>query len=135
QSLSPSEALCTYLHRQRGLSFHEIALLINRDERSVWTSCSRAGAKRGTLIQPDKDSIRIPTSLFHDRSLSILEHVVYHLKSAHSMTNAKVAALLNKNPSAVATVAKRAERKRADIKMQEKAGAKNPPERKGGAGR
>ncbi|MBW2967314.1 hypothetical protein KY362_02395, partial [Candidatus Woesearchaeota archaeon] len=66
QSLSPSEALCTYLHRQRGLSFHEIALLINRDDRSVWTSCSRAGAKRGILRQleheQDKASIRIPTS-------------------------------------------------------------------------
>lgn len=111
KGLSPSEALCRYLKDDRGLSFHEIAALLNRDDRSVWTSYSRAVGKSCEPFVPGEDEIHIPVAIFQDRSLSILEHVVSYLRENYRYSNSKIARLTNKNPSSIATVANRAESK------------------------
>lgn len=120
QSIPPSQALCNYLHRQRGLSFRDISLLLNRDQRSIWTSCNR---RVSDLRTPEESGILIPLSIFKDRSMSILEHVVNYLRAQHSLTNSGIAKLLNKNPSSIITVAKRIEQKmsgRPKMKRPEK---------------
>ncbi len=110
--LSPSESLCKFLKDNRTLSFHEIAVLLNRDDRSIWTSYTRASKKQKIFSQPTKDNILIPITIFADRKLSILEHVVNHLNTSHNMSNSKIASLLMKNPSSIATVANRAKKKK-----------------------
>lgn len=113
--LSPSEALCKYLKEYRDLSFHEIAVLLNRDDRSIWTSYSRANRKSKAPLAPsapqDEDFL-IPLQIFNDRSLSILEHVVHYLKENYGLSNSRIAETLDKNPSSIATVAGRALRKK-----------------------
>jgi DNA-binding CsgD family transcriptional regulator len=37
-----------YLKEERHLSFHEIALILNRDDRTVWTCWHRAKKKLGS---------------------------------------------------------------------------------------
>lgn len=111
--LSPSEALCRYLKENRNLSFHEIAVLLNRDDRSIWTSYSRSSKKDKCAFRQVKGDILLPISLFHDRSFSILEHVITHLKNNYRLSNSKIAKLTKKNPSSIATVAKRAAVKQA----------------------
>jgi len=109
--LSPSEALCKFLKENRELTFHEIALLLNRNDRSIWTSYARAKKKSKALFKPKEQDILIPLQIFQDRSRSILEHVTHHLKTSHSLTNSKIARALKKNPSSIATVISRAEKK------------------------
>ncbi len=46
RSLSVLEAMVEYLKDQQHLTFHEIAVLLNRDDRTIWTVYSRAGKKR-----------------------------------------------------------------------------------------
>lgn len=116
--LSPSEALCLFLKQDRGLSFHDIAVLLNRDDRSVWTSCARAKKKSKKQFTEKDDDILLPISMFTDRSLSIMEHVVDLLTHQHKMTNSQIAKMLNRNPSAIATVANRAESKKATKKTK-----------------
>ncbi|MFH1063698.1 MAG: hypothetical protein V1729_01310 [Candidatus Woesearchaeota archaeon] len=111
RSLSPSESLCKYLKENCNLSFHEIAVLLNRDDRSIWTSYSRASKKSTDPITASKDDVLVPISIFSDRACSILEHVVDYLKTNYSLSNSRIAELTKKHPSAIATVAKRAERK------------------------
>ncbi len=111
-SLSPSESLCKYLKENCNLSFHEIAVLLNRDDRSIWTSYSRASKKLTTPITAGKDDLLVPISIFSDRTCSVLEHVVHYLKTNYRLSNSRIAGLTKKHPSAIATVAKRAERKR-----------------------
>jgi hypothetical protein len=109
--LSPSESLCRYLRDERKLSFHEIALLIGRDDRSVWTSYSRASRKsvgRSRQVPAQHDGLCIPISIFSNRSLSILENLVHHLRSVHGLPNSGISKLLNREHSSIATVAKRA---------------------------
>ena len=42
---SPLEALVVYLKVEHGLSYHEIAVLISRDDRTIWTVYNRARKK------------------------------------------------------------------------------------------
>ena len=46
RTLSILEALSEYLHKTRKISYHEIAILLNRDDRTIWTCCHRAEIKR-----------------------------------------------------------------------------------------
>ena len=47
RSVSVLEAIVEYLKSNENLSFHEIALLINRDDRTIWTVYDRVKKKRG----------------------------------------------------------------------------------------
>ena len=117
--LSPSEALCTFLKDEQKLSFHEIAQELNRDDRSIWTSYHRATQKaRSTLPVRTSSSPLIPLALFKDRTFSILEHVVGHLKSQR-MKNKEIAQLLNKSPAVVATVLLRVKKKQKQEQKQD----------------
>ena len=46
RAVSVLEAIAEYLRDSNQLSFREIAVLLNRDERTVWTVYSRAKKKR-----------------------------------------------------------------------------------------
>lgn len=45
-SLAVLESIVLYLKDERGLSYHEIGVLLNRDERNIWTVYSRAKKKK-----------------------------------------------------------------------------------------
>jgi len=47
RSLSVLEAIVEYLREEKGLTFHRIAVLLNRDDRTIWTAYRRAKEKRG----------------------------------------------------------------------------------------
>ena len=47
RSVATLEAVVEYLKDTLDLSYHEIAVLLNRDDRTIWTSYKRAKKKRG----------------------------------------------------------------------------------------
>jgi len=47
RTLSVLEAISEYLKDSKNLTYHEIAVLLNRDDRTIWTCYNRAKAKRG----------------------------------------------------------------------------------------
>ncbi len=47
RTLSTLEHIITYLKEQHGLRYKEIALILNRDQRTVWTTYQRSMKKRG----------------------------------------------------------------------------------------
>jgi hypothetical protein len=50
RSVAVLECLVEYLKDERKLSFHEIAVLLNRNDRTVWTVYTRAKKKRKYCI-------------------------------------------------------------------------------------
>lgn len=46
RSVAVLETLVEYLKERRGMSYHEIGALLNRDERTVWTAYNRVKQKR-----------------------------------------------------------------------------------------
>jgi hypothetical protein len=47
REISVLEAVVEYLKDKKGMSYHEIAVLLNRDDRTVWTCYNRVQKKRG----------------------------------------------------------------------------------------
>jgi DNA-binding transcriptional MerR regulator len=45
RDLAPLEAITEHLKDDLGMSFHEIAVLLNRNDRTIWTCYSRAKKK------------------------------------------------------------------------------------------
>jgi len=43
--LSPFEAIVKYLKEGKKLTYHQIGILLNRDERNIWTVYNRARKK------------------------------------------------------------------------------------------
>jgi DNA-binding NarL/FixJ family response regulator len=114
RSLSFLEALVEYLKEQLNLSYHEIAVLTNRDERNIWTLYRRAESKRASSAPATKKApfIQIPLSVVTDRSVSILEVVVEHLRNKANLSNHQIATLLNRSDKTVSTVYMRTKKKR-----------------------
>lgn len=46
RSVAVLEALVEYLKDNKGMSYHEIGLLLNRNERTIWTVYDRVKKKR-----------------------------------------------------------------------------------------
>ena len=46
RSISVLEAIVEYLHEVKGLTFKQISLHLNRNERTIWTVYSRVRQKR-----------------------------------------------------------------------------------------
>jgi hypothetical protein len=46
RTLKPLEAIVEYLHDVQKLTLHQIAKLLNRDDRTIWTVLNRAKRKR-----------------------------------------------------------------------------------------
>ena len=54
-SISVLEAIVEFLKEKKGLTYHQIGELINRDERNVWTVYNRAKKKRKLYPQNKND--------------------------------------------------------------------------------
>ncbi|MFC1754161.1 hypothetical protein ACFL96_12365 [Thermoproteota archaeon] len=109
--LSPSESLCKYLKENLELSYKEISKLLNRDERSIWTSHNRAKAKMPEPFVDAGKSLFIPIEIFSNREMSILENLVLYIREHTDETNYGIAKILNKTPSMIYTIYNRARAK------------------------
>jgi|ETNmetMinimDraft_2_1059921.scaffolds.fasta_scaffold101190_1 hypothetical protein len=54
RTVSVLERIVEYLKEKRELSYHEIAVLLNRDDRTVWTCYNRASKKRELIKRGGK---------------------------------------------------------------------------------
>jgi hypothetical protein len=98
-TISGLQAIVKYLHEQKHYSFAYIAKLLNRDQRTVWTSYA---AVKHLCLSDTTNSASIPLHQFSDRTYSILEHLVYYLKQ-NGNTFSQIARMLNKDPRTIWT--------------------------------
>lgn len=108
--LAPLESLVKYLKENLELKFVKIADLLNRDQRTIGSSYNLSLKKfKNKLIVEGK--YFIPISVFSDRKLSVLESLVFYLKSELSFK--QISDLIDKNYRTVWTVYQRARKKNA----------------------
>ena len=117
RSLPVLETLVTYLKDETSLTYHDIALLLNRNDRTIWTSYNRA---KGKTIKPKKETekkeVLIPLLVFQDRTISVFESMIKYLKEELNLRYHEIAVLLNRNDRTIWTVYNRAAKKKANIK-------------------
>ena len=111
KDLGALESICKYLKENQGLTYHQIAQLLDRNDRTIWTTYHNACKKREQLFVPEKSVFFIPISLIKKRTLSVLETIVVHLKEEYEFTYHTIAELLQRNERTIWTVYQRAKKK------------------------
>ncbi len=113
RSLSVFEILTEFLKETHNLSYHKIAVLTNRDERTIWTVYSRTKKKRkkNPKLKLQFTNVHIPLSIFLDRNIAVLEAVVVYLKERLKYSFKEIAELTGRNNRTIWTVYSRAKQK------------------------
>jgi hypothetical protein len=114
---SSLEAIVYYLKEILNLTYADIASLLNRDQRTIWATCSNAKRKNISInVNVDESSedayvLYLPLNLFTSRVFSILETVVFYLKNDQNLSFNQISDLLGKNYRTIWTVYRRALKK------------------------
>ncbi len=103
EKISVLEAVVKYLKEEQGLKLKEIADLLNRNNKTIWTTYNNASKKMTEPVNIDNINIYIPLDLFQDRGSSPLEVVVRYLKDDLNFKNHEIAKLLNRNQKTIWT--------------------------------
>ncbi len=112
EKLSTLEIICKYLKENRGLSYHNIAVLLNRNDRTIWATYQNSLKKFSKPLIIEKSEIFVPLSIFANRLFSSLEALVVFLKEVSKLRYSEIARLLKKDQRNVWTVYNRATKKR-----------------------
>lgn len=107
-NLAPLESLIKYLKENLNLSYNKISILLNRSNKTIWSSYNLVSKKEKFSIK--KSEILIPISIFSDRKFSILESLVQYLKS-QEISFKQISDLLQKDYRTIWTCYSRAKKK------------------------
>lgn len=110
-NLSALETVVKYLKEELNFSNHKIALLLNRDDRTVWTTYNNSLKKRKERLVVKESEFFIPVSIFKNRRLSVLEAITCYLKDEHNLNYHDIALLLNRDERNIWTTYNRARKK------------------------
>jgi len=116
RNLAPLESISEYLKEEKGLTYHEIAVLVGRDDRTIWTCYNRVKKKRQHNPKSrmgETDSVNIPLSIFKNRTFAPLESITSHLKEISNLSFHEIAVLLNRDDRTVWTCYNRSQKKSA----------------------
>lgn len=116
RELAPLESITEYLKEEKGLSYHQIAVLVGRNDRTIWTCYNRVKKKRKEkprLTEAPELDVEIPLQIFKDRSLAPLESISAHLRDQATLSFHEIAEILNRDDRTIWTCYNRAKTKRA----------------------
>ncbi|MDP2907442.1 MAG: sigma factor-like helix-turn-helix DNA-binding protein [Nanoarchaeota archaeon] len=112
ETLSSLETIVKYLKENKNQKHSHIAKKLNRNVKTIWATYQKARQKQPEQFEEQETGVTIPTALFCDRTLSILEHITKHLKENHDLSYTEIAKLLNRSPKTIWTVYQRAKKKK-----------------------
>lgn len=104
--LGSLQAIVKYLKDHRGKKFSEIALMLSRDQRTIWHTYKQSEGKKIKVL----DSERIPLSILKNRNQSVLENIIIHLKNSGKSFN-EISVILKRNYQTIYTTYRKARRK------------------------
>lgn len=107
------EAIVEFLKEEKNLHYSEIANLLSRDDRTIWTTYSRVKKTRKAARKKQYSGITVPIKIFSDRNISAMEALCSYLFSEHDLSYSQIATLLNRDQRTVWTCVNRAKRKNA----------------------
>jgi hypothetical protein len=101
RSLGILEAVTKYLKEEIKLSLHEIAFLLNRDDRPIWVTYNQARKKQPKRFKISRATELIPINIFRNRKLGTLESLVKYLKEDHKLRNKDIAKITKRNTKTI----------------------------------
>jgi hypothetical protein len=104
------ESVVKFLREEHDYTLAKIAVLLKRDNRTIWSTYERARRKVPKQSSVLPGTVYIPVSVFSNRTLGVLEAVVVHLKES-GMRYSAIARLLGRDARTIWTAYNRAQRK------------------------
>jgi len=101
KSLGIIESVTKYLKEHMNLSYHQIALLLQRDDRVIWVTYNRAIKKISEKLTVDEPNIWLPISIFSKNENGPLETIATYLKDNLNMRFSEIARILNRDNRSV----------------------------------
>jgi len=108
--LGALESIVKYLVEEEKMQHSEIAKILNRDLRTIWSTYDKAKKKLSGKLDTTSE-IKISPDIFASRKLSVLESLVHFLHEELGMSLRDIARKLQRNDSTIWTVNKRAQKK------------------------
>jgi len=112
KGLGALEAICKYLKENQSMSYHEIAFLLNRDDRTIWSAYNQSIKKRKESFKISQKPLTFSSSIFENQELTVLESLIFSLKNS-GMKYKEIAEILNRDQRNVWTIYSRAVKKSA----------------------
>jgi hypothetical protein len=108
--LSCLENTVKYLKENLGLKFSAISKLLNRSNKTIWTTYSNASKKLPSSFPDLSKKEMVPISIISDRALSTFEGIVVFLKKkGHS--NHEIALMMQRDDCTIWSIYDRAKKK------------------------
>ena len=112
EELGCLETIVKYLKGELNLKFHEIALLLNRNDRTIWATYNSATKKRKEKLPVKESKFLVPASILKDRNFSVLELIASYLKDNFNLRYSQISVLLNRDERNIWTVYNNARKKK-----------------------
>jgi len=100
--LSVLESVVKYLKENQKMKLKDIADLLNRNSKTIWTTYNNASKKMQEPLSNQVD-VGIPLDLFQNRDVSPMEVVVNYLKDVLGFKNHEIANLLHRDQRTIWT--------------------------------
>ena len=97
-----------------GMSYHKIAELLNRNERTIWTAYKKSMEKQKELIQVKETEIFLPISIFRNREFTPLKSIVAYLKQ-RGLKYSEIAKLTERDQRNIWTINSRTKKEKENI--------------------
>jgi len=102
--LSALETIVKYLKENLDLKYSNIAKLLNRNDRTIWTTYSNSRKKFSKKFAVENNKYFIPASIISNRSFSVLESIVSYLKDNLNLRYSQIALMLHRDQRTIWTV-------------------------------
>ncbi len=105
------ESIVKYLKENLNIKVKKIASLLNRNDKTIWSTFSNAKRKYPEKLIEQESKVNIPISIFGSRKLSVLESIVYYLKENYELSFHEIALILKRDDRTIWTVYQKAKKK------------------------
>lgn len=109
--LSSLEIIVKYLKEELSKTYHEIAVLLNRDDRTIWSTYNNSLKKLKGRLHNKPCAVFIPLAIFSSRKHSVLESIIIYLKDNLGYSFSRISEILIKDYQTIYTTYKRGKAK------------------------
>lgn len=110
-SLSALEIIVKYLKENKEKSYHQIARLLNRDDRTIWSTYKNSQLKHSPRLKIADYQVIIPYSAIASRKYSTLASLIIFLKDRSGYSFNEISSVLKKNYQTIYTTYRRDKKK------------------------
>jgi nucleoside-triphosphatase THEP1 len=107
--LGALEAISLYLRDKKLLKFNEIAEILQRNERTIWTAHQKAKQKNIEIVEESSEIV--PVQILSNNNLTIFESLIKYLKETKEMRFSEISQALSRDQRNIWTVYNRTNQK------------------------